>query len=204
VVSYKTYARRETHPARLGALGRLLGIAARDLAGARVLELGCGNGRNIIPLAEANPSTRFIGVDRATDLIEAGRRECAELGIENVELIAADIANYNPPAGEMDYVLCHGVYSWVSEVLQRRILDVIKKALAPNGIAVVSYNTLPGWHQRGVVRDIIRVGSLSAVADTEEERCDAGMKLLAALAKDPALSSYVRESAVRLEQSVAA
>ncbi len=198
---YKTFARKESHPARLGALARLSGIDAASVDSCSVLELGCGDGRNIIPIAVAYPTSRFVGVDIASELIEKGRREVAELGLSNIELITTDLAQYNPPSNEFDYVICHGVYSWVPEELQKRILALTKRALAPQGVAFVSYNTLPGWRQRGVVRDILQVGSLMSEQNDEASRYDAGMRLLERLAREPQLSSYVREAAQRLTQS---
>ncbi len=198
---YRTFARKESHPARVGALARLSGIAAAPADRCSVLELGCGDGRNIIPIAAAFPNSRFVGIDCAKDLIEKGRRECTELGISNVELIVADLAEYNPPAGEFDYGICHGVYSWVTQELQQRIPQLCKRALAPQGVFFLSYNTLPGWRQRGVVRDIFQIGSMMSQGDDDHSRYTAGMSLLKKLSQEPHLSSYVREAAQRLEHS---
>lgn len=200
-IPYKTTARRETHPARMGALAQLSGIAAASANACSVLELGCGDGRNILPMAALNPGSRYVGVDLSRALIDKGRRECEELGLVNVELICANIAEYSPTAASFDYVICHGLYSWVSQELQGRILSLVKKALAPCGVAFVSYNTLPGWRQRGVLRDIIRVGALASEGGSERERCQAGLALLKAVAQEPNLSAYVRESVARLEHS---
>lgn len=199
---YKTFARKETHPARMGALARLSGIEAADSNECRVLELGCGNGGNIIPMALANPRSTYVGIDRERGLIETGRQICSDLGLGNIELIAADIAEYQPEASAFDYIICHGVYSWVSSDLQRRILEVVKRCLAPHGVCFVSYNTLPGWRQRGVLRDIFQVGALHAGGNDEESRYAAGMQLLSKLTSEPTmLPTYVTEAAARLATS---
>ncbi len=198
---YRTFARKESHPARIGALARLSGIPAASAETCSVLELGCGDGRNILPMAVAHPKSRFVGVDYDAELIEKGRRECVELGLANVELIVADLAEYNPSVREFDYILCHGVYSWVSTELQHRILKISKSALAPSGVIFLSYNTLPGWRQRGVVRDILQIGSMMSEGDDEDSRYRAGVQLLKKLEREPQLSAYVREAAQRLEQS---
>ncbi len=152
-------------------------------------------------MAAAYSGSRFVGVDNASELIEKGRRECKELGLSNVELIVADLAEYNPPAQEFDYVICHGVYSWVSKELQQRILKLSKSALAPHGVVFLSYNTLPGWRQRGVVRDVLQIGSMMSEGEDDHSRYEAGMQLLKKLGREPQLSAYVREAAERLEQS---
>ena len=57
--------------------------------------------------------------------------------------------------GRFDYVICHGVYSWVPEAVQDRILEICARNLTPDGVAYVSYNTYPGWHARGLARDLM-------------------------------------------------
>ena len=199
---YRTFARKETHPARIGALARLHGIDAPLVSQASVLELGCGDGSNCIPLAERNPKSRFIGVDRDEALVLKGRSQIEQLGLTNVELICADIESYSPETGGFDYVICHGVYSWVSPALQRRILEISKRALSPRGVLFVSYNTLPGWRQRGVVRDILQVGADMSPDSSDGSRYEAGMKLLSIVAKEGAqVPAYVREAAERLVDS---
>jgi methyltransferase-like protein len=58
--------------------------------------------------------------------------------------------------GKFDYIICHGVYSWVSHEVQRKILDIGLQHLTAQGVLYVSYNTYPGWHLRGVVREMMR------------------------------------------------
>jgi SAM-dependent methyltransferase len=169
---------------------------------ARILELGCGDGGNSIPLAERNPNSTFVGIDRAEELVKKGCSEIAQLGLKNIELIAADIQSYEPQPAAFDYVICHGVYSWVALEVQQRILEIGKKALAPHGVFFVSYNTLPGWRQRGVVRDIMQVGSALSADQSERGRYEAAMRLLATVAGESgSVPAYVREAAQRLTDS---
>ncbi len=199
---YRTFARKETHPARIGAIARLHGMDAPPISQAAVLELGCGDGSNCIPLAERNPQSRFVGVDRAADLVCKGRGDIEQLGLTNIELVCADIESYSPESGAFDYVICHGVYSWVASNVQARILEIGKRALAPHGVLFVSYNTLPGWRQRGAVRDILQIGSRMSSDLSDGARYDAGMKLLSAVAREGAqVPAYVREAAERLADS---
>jgi methyltransferase-like protein len=39
--------------------------------------------------------------------------------------------------------------------VQNKMLEVCQRHLAPNGVAYISYNTYPGWHIRGIVRDMM-------------------------------------------------
>lgn len=143
-----------TQPARLAAIAALFGLAAPAAQRARVLELGCASGGNIVALAARFPDARFVGIDLASRHVEEGRRRIAALGLANIELRQADIARIDLPAEAFDYVICHGVFSWVPRAAQDAIFRICRDSLAENGVATISYNVLPGWHLRSVVRDI--------------------------------------------------
>jgi len=145
-----------THPDRLAAIAALYGLTSPAVANCRVLELGCGLGGNLIPMALGLPEGRFIGIDLSTRQIEAGRAAIDALGLPNIELRAMSIANVDAGLGTFDYVICHGVYSWVPQAIQEKIMAICAQNLRPNGVAYVSYNTYPGWHARGLVREILR------------------------------------------------
>jgi SAM-dependent methyltransferase/methyltransferase-like protein len=132
------------------------GVGAWSGTPFRYLELGSGNGANVLALAAQFPRCSFVGVDRDGAAIAEGRRVAEACGIENLELVEADVRGFSAGDVPFDYVLCHGVYSWVPPDAQERILALAQEALAPLGVACVSYNTLPGWGVRGVVRDAMR------------------------------------------------
>jgi methyltransferase-like protein/SAM-dependent methyltransferase len=145
-----------THPDNLAVLPTLLGMTPAPVEGCRVLELGCGLGGNLLPLAELLPEARFVGIDLSARQIEAGQEMIQALGLRNIELKAQSITDVDKGLGEFDYIICHGVFSWVPPPIQEAILNVCQQNLAPQGIAYVSYNTYPGWHFRGMVRDMMR------------------------------------------------
>jgi len=99
------------------------------------------------------PNSRFVGIDLSARQIEEGRATISEHGLVNIELLHKSISDVGPDMGKFDYILCYGVYSWVPEDVQKKILDIGRQNLADNGIMYVSYNTYPGWHLRGIVRD---------------------------------------------------
>jgi len=153
-----------THPARLGAIARLLGHGAAPPDHCRVLELGCGEGMNLLPLAERFPSSHFVGVDFSPAQIGVGEEVRAAAGIGNARLVCADLREFEPEAGAFDYVIAHGVYSWVSDAVKDRLLKLCAHALASDGLAYVSYNVHPGWGLPGSLRAILR-SELAGVAD---------------------------------------
>ncbi len=155
-VPYASLPFPDTHPDRLATVARLFGLNPPDISHCRVLELGCASGGNIMPMAELLPDSTFVGIDLSRRQIDAGQEQLKELNLSNVELRHASILDVDDSYGKFDYIICHGVYSWVPDTVQDKILAVCKQNLNPTGIAYISYNTLPGWHMRGMVRDMMR------------------------------------------------
>ncbi len=153
-VPYRHGAVPDSHPARVGAIARLLGINAAPPDHCRVLELGCGEGMNLLPLAERFPMSGFVGVDFSAKQIATAESARAVCGIGNARLVSADLRSWKPE-GAFDYIIAHGVYSWVPSEVRERLLALCAECLAPNGVAYVSYNTLPGWGLPGGVRQFL-------------------------------------------------
>jgi methyltransferase-like protein/predicted O-methyltransferase YrrM len=145
----------QTHPDRLATLAILLGLEPAPVERCRVLELGCARGGNLIPMAYALPQSEFLGVDFAPGQIAAGQAMIDDLGLDNVTLRAADILDLGPDLGEFDYIIAHGVYSWVPAPVRDKALAICRDYLAPHGIAYVSYNVYPGWRMLGALRDMM-------------------------------------------------
>jgi SAM-dependent methyltransferase len=137
-------------------MAALCGMPAPAVATARVLELGSASGGNIIPLACDYPDATIVGVDASSVHIEAGRRTIEALGLRNIELRHSDILDLDASLESFDFIICHGVFSWVAPPVQDKILSIIAESLVPDGIAYISYNTYPGWHLRGIVRDLMQ------------------------------------------------
>lgn len=144
-----------TQPERMAAVAALFGVAAAPPQRCRVLELGCGTGANLLPMALLAPESRFLGIDLSQRQIAHGNAAVATLGLTNLELKPLSILDVGPDFGVFDYIICHGVFSWVPTAVQDKIFDVCRDHLAPNGVAYISYNTYPGWHVRGMIREMM-------------------------------------------------
>lgn len=156
VVPYTSYPYARTHPDRLETVGRLFGMTPAPAGACRVLELGCASGGNLVPMAAQLPDSELVGIDLGARQIEDGLATVRALGLRNVELRHADILDVDASFGQFDYVICHGVYSWVEPRVQHAILRILAERLQPQGIGIVSYNTYPGWHLRDAVRHMMR------------------------------------------------
>jgi len=154
-VPYLNRTHVRTHPDRMATMAALLGLEPPRLEACRVLELGCANGHNLLPMALNLPGSQFVGVDLSARQVADGQAAVAELGLTNLTLHHASILDIGADYGPFDYILCHGVYSWVPAAVQDKIMAVCRAHLAPHGVAYVSYNTMPGWHDKMRVRDML-------------------------------------------------
>ena len=145
----------QTHPDVLATLGTLLGMHPAPVTRCRVLEIGAAGGGNLIPMADALAASEFLGIDYSARQVEDGRATVAALGLQNLSLRHMNILDVTPALGQFDFIIAHGIYSWVPVEVRDRLLAVCKQNLAPNGIAYVSYNTYPGWHMLGGIRQMM-------------------------------------------------
>lgn len=153
LLPYQSKAFPQSQPSRLAAIAQVFGLEAAPIATARVLELGCASGGNIIPHAALHPDATFVGIDLARTQVAAGRARIAKLGLTNIEIRCQSFTEIDADLGSFDYIICHGVYSWVPAPVQEAIFRIIRARLSPVGVACVSYNVLPGWRMMQPLRD---------------------------------------------------
>ena len=154
-LGYKSMPFPYTTPATLEAYAALVGVSAPNPKNARVLELGATYGGNIISQALFNPDATFVGIELSQEQVEKGNEVIANAGLTNVSLIQSDIASIGSEIGTFDYIIAHGVYSWVDDGVKEALLRLINEHLAEDGIAYISYNTYPGWHTMDEVRQLM-------------------------------------------------
>ena len=171
-VDYPGGAWEHSHPDRIAANARMLGLTPAPVERCRVLELGCGAGGNLVPMACGLPDARFVGIELAARPVDIGRNLAAALGLSNIELRQCDILDLSADLGEFDYIVAHGVYSWVPAPVRDALMSVFARHLAPNGVAYLNFNALPGGHLRHLSRDLMQF-RLSVFDDPEAHGEDA-------------------------------
>lgn len=180
-VAYPGFAFPRTHPGNLAAMAILHGHSPAPVENCRVLEIGCGEGANLIPMAYAIPGAQFTGFDIARLPIERGQQRIRELGLANIRLFDADILDVGAELGQFDYIIAHGIYAWVPEPVRRRLMALCAELLAPDGVTFLSYNALPGCYMRSIGRDAMLFRT-EGIADPDE-RVNAGVGFLEFLHK---------------------
>lgn len=193
-----------THICRLAALGRLRGISSTSPADCSVLELGCADGENLLPMALRFENSRFLGIDLSPVQIEQGQAKADAVSAGNLKLQAADILELSDnDLDRYDYIIVHGVFSWVPPAVQDRILTICRDHLTENGLAYISYNTYPGWRGKQALREMFRYHT-RAIVDPRE-KAQAALEFLKVLPTSEELQGpgvvYIERLREHLDQS---
>jgi predicted O-methyltransferase YrrM len=168
--SYADKFFRELSPTWLNYVAALNGATPRNLEQPfAYLELGCGFGHSTIANAGAFPHADFHACDFNPEHVDGGERRAAAFGIGNVrfhqasfqELLARDLPRF-------DFIVLHGVYSWVDADARRAIRRVIYEQLQPGGLVYLSYNCLPGWSNEVPLRKLLLELAATASGDSAE------------------------------------
>ena len=152
---YKSNPFNYTVPALLEANGKLYGLTPKDSRKARVLELGSSFGGNIITQALYNPEAEFVGIDLTSEQVKKENEVIKKIGLKNIKLIEKNILDVNEDFGKFDYIIVHGVFSWVPENVKDKIIKICNENLNEEGIAYISYNTYPGWKEPDKIREMM-------------------------------------------------
>ncbi len=178
-------------PAWLDHVALVCGVEPPDRRdGFAWCDLGCGQGVTAIILAATHPQGAFCGIDLMPVHIDHARRLAAEAGVTNLRLDLVDFAGATgldlPP---FDYIVAHGVYSWVDAAGQAALRGFIDRHLKPGGLVYVSYNAMPGWARdlpfQRLVRDLgatlpgDAAAGFAAAAGIARALADAGVPALA-------------------------
>jgi methyltransferase-like protein/SAM-dependent methyltransferase len=200
-IPYSVGAFPQTRPDRLASVATLFGMRPADPSRCRVLELGCAAGGNLIPMALTAPDARFVGIDLSPRQISDAQATARELNLPNIDLRAVSILDIGEDFGQFDYILCHGVYSWVPPEVQEKILEVCSKNLSPQGVAYVSYNCYPGWHARGAIREMLwyHTARFSDSADRIREARGLLAFLVISVEREGGFGSLIRQELALLQ-----
>ncbi len=179
-VTYPGAVYIDTMPDRLATIAILAGMQPASPARCRVLELGCGDGMNLLAMAYGMPESEFVGIDPAAQPIARGQAMSARLEMAHVSLRQMSVEEVgeeevSEELGQFDYIVAHGLYSWVPEAVREKVMAVCRDRLTENGVAFISYNAYPGGHLRELVRGMMRYHAANCAAPEEQVRQARGL-----------------------------
>jgi SAM-dependent methyltransferase len=179
---YEDRVQRELGPAWIAYAAALGGVTAPDLrAPFRYLELGCGPGGSLLAAATAFPRAEFHGCDLNGAHVAAARERAGALGLDNVHLREAAFADLlGDDIGAFDFIVAHGVYSWVEAPARADVRRLLATRLKPGGLAYLSYNCHPGWSAEAPLRRLL-VELAGAAPGSSAERAAHAVAALQAL-----------------------
>jgi len=161
-VAYTTNFYREITPIWLTTTSLLLGQRPPDLSRPfRYADLGCGNGFTALAVAASCPEAEVWGFDFNPAHVEWATRLAAMADLPNVRFVETSFAELaSRPLADLpqfDFMVSHGVLSWISPENQRLMMEVIRQRLRPGGLSYISYNVTTGWAGMVPVRALMRM-----------------------------------------------
>lgn len=179
-VPYSSFTFPQTRPDRLATLGTFFGMEPAPPEKCRVLELGCGDGTNLLSFAYILPESNFVGIDLGERHIEDAKGAAAELQLANLEFHCEDVVNFSRDRfGEFDYIIAHGLFSWVPETVRTKVLEIYSECLTPQGVGHISFNAYPGCKIREMLWDMMKY--YTAAIDDPMQKVAGGVQYLSFL-----------------------
>lgn len=148
----------QTHLSVLARAARARSLQPPALTGAHVLEVGCAHGVNLMAMAARLPDTAFVGIDIDAAAIAVAGRRAGEAGLSNIRFEAVDVGDFSTDVA-FDYVIAHGVLSWVPPAVADTVFALAARVLSAKGLAYISYDTKPGACMREAIGLGLRVAS---------------------------------------------
>ncbi len=152
--NYPAMSHPPGHPAVMAATALLGGLRLSPIRDWHILEIGCASGHHILPIAAAYPHTQITAIDLSASAIAEAQRLAALAGITNVKFLCADVMQWQAPKEAFDAIIAHGVFSWVNDQIKSALLQLCQRSLKKQGVAMLSYNTQPGWALRQPLREM--------------------------------------------------
>jgi SAM-dependent methyltransferase len=173
---YQGHSYAHTHPGVMATVATLRGLSPAPVTTCRVLEVGCAEGYNLLPMAMGLPQAQFVGIDYSPVQINLAREFVDELKVANVRFHTLNILDWDEDLGQFDYIIAHGVYSWVPADVRDGLLAGMRRSLTPQGVACVSFNTYPGWHMLEALRHMMRYHGRTE--DSPQGRAQKGREMI--------------------------
>ena len=134
--------------AKNAIVARSYGLPHTLEKGGRVLELGCATGVNLFFQAALYPNVEFFGIDLSREQIKIANQRREALQAENVHFEEMDIMDFPESWGKFDFIIIHGVFSWIPTRVREKVLEIFQKHLNEGGFIYLDANAMPGAASR--------------------------------------------------------
>ena len=196
----------QAHPGRLAALAVLFGRDPAPIDRCRVLEIGCGDGGNLVSLAQGMPQASLVGLDLSERHIAMARTMAEAVGTDNIVWFEGDIKDFDQPDESFDYIICRDVFTRVDRETQTAILAKSAALLGPEGILFLGCDALPGGAAAAALGRLLKLHTdhLEAPHEAVQEAL-AAMDFLVRFgtAGDPGLAAQIETEVNRLRDRLA-
>jgi SAM-dependent methyltransferase len=118
-------------------------------------ELGYGQGVSANLHAATNPRGEFWGTDFNPDHALFARSVAQQVGVKAHWQDLSFEGFLDSATPQFDFIVMHGIWSWVSPAAQHALVEFIRRKLKPGGTVFISYNVLPGWNAEKPLRDLL-------------------------------------------------
>lgn len=182
-----------THPDDMAIAALKRGLTPAWPPGSTVLEIACGEGVNIIPMASFMPETRFVGIDASETHTTNARKDADELGLGNVEFLCGDLVQLLSQDARFDYLIIPNVFPLLSDEARHKVLEIAQKIVNPHGLIFLNYATEASWTFKTQLRPLLQRHALQHASG--ESSISALRKILDALTvelieKDDVLGNF--------------
>jgi SAM-dependent methyltransferase len=163
--AYPPMSHPDVDPAVNAEVARFFGLSGLTVEGARILEIGCGTGHHLLSVASFLPTAECVGVDVSKRQISRAKNLARQARLKNVSFCESSILDY-APEGKFDFIIAHGVFSWVPDEVKVGMMDFMGQRLTKHGVAVMSFNVAAGWKERMLV--VQKVRAVQAAGGVDE------------------------------------
>ncbi len=154
----------------------------------KYLELAFGQGVSLNIHAAAFPG-EYWGID-FNPVHAANARELASASGAGARIIDASLEEFaaRDDLPEFDVIAMHGTWSWISARNRHFVVEILRRRLAPGGLAYLSYNCWPGWAAEMPLRHLLAEHvAKSGSGGTLSARIDRALEFARAMADANAL-----------------
>lgn len=142
-------------PRKVALASWLQGGSRPRIDGARVLEVGCRDGANLLALAHYDRESTFVGVDVDDVAVSRATAAAREICLENVRFITIELDAPPDLGAPFDVVLVRDFVARIGEHDRTATLSAARARLADGGVLYVDHPTAPGHSLAAEVRSML-------------------------------------------------